>query len=189
MIKHKLLLASQSPRRKELLGMIVDTFETANPIDIVENYPDDITVENIPEYLSKLKADAYTMQLKENEILITADTVVICDGELLGKPHSRLQAIKMLEQLSGRTHTVVTGVTLTSINKSDSFTESTDVTFDSLTEEEIVWYVDTYNPFDKAGAYGIQEWIGGIGITGIRGCFYNVMGLPLHHLYKSLMKF
>lgn len=189
MIRHKLLLASQSPRRKELLEMIEPGYANAVIHDIDETYPDDMPVLKIPEYLSRIKAEAYKYQLRNDEILITADTVVICEGRVLGKPHSRTEAIAMLKQLSGKTHTVVTGVTLTSIEKSETFAETTHVTFDNLTEEQIEWYFDTFQPLDKAGAYGIQEWIGGVGISGIKGCFYNVMGLPLHHLYNVLTKF
>lgn len=189
MMKNKLLLASKSPRRRELLGMIEPKFETAVMHDVDESYPDNLPAKDIPGYLSRIKADAYKHQLKNGEIIITADTVVICEDEVLGKPCSRTEAIAMLEKLSGKTHTVVTGVTLTSLEKSLTFSESTEVTFDHLSYEQIVWYVDNCQPFDKAGAYGIQEWIGCIGISGIKGCFYNVMGLPLHRLYKALMNF
>lgn len=189
MIRHKLLLASKSPRRQELLGMISPGFEKAIMHDVDETHPDNLSAEEIPEYLSRIKAKAYKHQLTEGEILITADTVVICEDKVLGKPHSRSEAIAMLERLSGKPHIVVTGVTLTSLEKSVTFSESTEVTFDQLSLEQIAWYVDSCQPLDKAGAYGIQEWIGCIGISGIKGCFYNVMGLPLHRLYKALSSF
>lgn len=189
MIGDNLLLASKSPRRRELLGLIAPGFRTAETHDIEECYPDGLELAKIPEYLSRVKAEAYSHQLKDGEIIITADTVVICGDKVLGKPHSREEATAMLEKLSGKTHTVVTGVTLTSLEKSVTFAETTYVTFDKLTDEQIAWYVDTCHPFDKAGAYGIQEWIGCVGISGIKGCFYNVMGLPLHHLYSALTEF
>ncbi len=187
--RYKLLLASNSPRRKELLGMIAPGFEIAKMRDIDESYPSTLPPAEIPQYLSRLKAEAYRDQLTKDEIILTADTVVISGGKVLGKPHSQAEAIDMLRELSGKTHEVVTGVTLTSLEKSLTFAEKTEVTFDILTDEEIKWYVENFCPLDKAGAYGIQEWIGCIGITGIKGCFYNVMGLPLHHLYRTLAKF
>lgn len=186
---HQLLLASNSPRRKELLGMISPDYKIARIHDIDESYPSDMPHMEIPEYLSKIKAEAYKDQLETGEILITADTMVICDGKMLGKPHSRGEAIDMLTRLKGKTHHVVTGVTLTSIDKSLSFSETTEVTFDHISDSDIEWYVDNYRPFDKAGAYGIQEWIGCIGIKGIKGCFYNVMGLPLNRLYRAFEYF
>lgn len=185
----RILLASNSPRRKELLGIIEPDFEIAKMHDIDESYPDGLAAEEIPPYLSRLKSEAFKEQLKSDEIIITADTMVICDGKVLGKPHSRKDAIDMLTNLSYKTHQVVTGVTLTSKEKTFTFSETTDVTFDRLTEEEINRYVDTFKPYDKAGAYGIQEWIGCIGISGIKGSFYNVMGLPLHSLYRALENF
>ncbi len=185
----KLLLASNSPRRKELLGMIAPNFGIARMHEIDESYPDDIPSREIPKYLSQLKATAYKDQLEEDEIIITADTMVISGDKVLGKPHSRSEAIEMLKDLSGKTHVVVTGVTLTSQKKSVTFDETTEVTFAPLSDEEIEWYIDNFRPYDKAGAYGIQEWIGCIGISGIKGCFYNVMGLPVHHLYRQLVNF
>lgn len=188
-LNHQLLLASNSPRRKELLGMILPEFKIAKMHDIDESYPSEMPPTEIPKYLSKIKAEAYKDQLESGEILITADTMVISDGKVLGKPHSREEAIGMLTRLQGKTHNVVTGVTLTSIDKSLSFAETTKVTFDHITNKDIEWYVDNYRPYDKAGAYGIQEWIGGIGIKGIKGCFYNVMGLPLNRLYRAIEQF
>lgn len=169
--------------------MISPDYKIARIHDIDESYPSDMPHMEIPEYLSKIKAEAYKDQLETGEILITADTMVICDGKMLGKPHSRGEAIDMLTRLKGKTHHVVTGVTLTSIDKSLSFSETTEVTFDHISDSDIEWYVDNYRPFDKAGAYGIQEWIGCIGIKGIKGCFYNVMGLPLNRLYRAFEYF
>ncbi|MDE7074496.1 MAG: Maf family nucleotide pyrophosphatase, partial [Odoribacter sp.] len=140
-------------------------------------------------YLSRLKAQAFISELQADELLITADTVVCIGGEILGKPAGRKEAVKMLQRLSGNRHTVVTGVSLTTATSQRTFSVQTEVYFKELTEEEITYYVDTYQPFDKAGAYGIQEWIGYIGITRIDGSFYNVMGLPVQRLYEELQKF
>ena len=169
--------------------MISPEYRIASIHDIDESYPAAMPPMEIPEYLSKIKADAYKGQLKFGEILITADTMVICDGKVLGKPHSREEAIDMLTSLNGKTHHVVTGVSLTSTDKALSFAETTEVTFDHISDRDIEWYVDNYRPYDKAGAYGIQEWIGCIGIKGIKGCFYNVMGLPLNRLYRAIEQF
>ncbi len=168
------MLASKSPRRRELLGMIVGDFDIADGREVEE------------VYLSRLKAGAYRDLLGDKGIVITADTVVILDGKILGKPHDRHDAIEMLRSLSGRTHTVVTGVTVTSAEASRTIGVHTCVTFDHLEQSIIEDYVDTYRPYDKAGAYGIQEWIGAVGISGIEGCYYNVMGLPLHALARML---
>lgn len=184
----RVVLASQSPRRRELLAKIVPDIRIAKPCNVDETYPEDLPHELVPEWLSKLKASAFQGDLKPGEILLTADTVVILDDKILGKPHDEADAKCMLRDLSDRTHTVVTGVTLTTTDTSLSFSEHTDVEFGPLSDAEISAYVDAYRPLDKAGAYGIQEWIGEIGILGIRGCFYNVMGLPLHALYEHLKK-
>lgn len=183
------LLASGSPRRRELLGMILPQFEIAATRDVDESYPADMDVYDVPAYLSRLKAEAYTTDLQPNELLITADTVVILDGKILGKPHDHDNAIEMLHQISGKTQTVVTGVTLTTAEHSMSFSEHTKVHFRNLSDNEIRCYTELYKPYDKAGAYGIQEWIGAAGITGIDGCYYNVMGLPLNALYIHLRDF
>lgn len=185
----KILLASNSPRRRELLRLILPEFEIVRTHDIVESYPETLSPKEVPLFLSKLKAKAYSSHIAADEIIITADTVVINDGRILGKPHSEDEAFDMLCSLMGKTHIVVTGVTLTSIDKTFSFSETTDVTFDSVSQDEVKWYVKNYRPYDKAGAYGIQEWIGCIGIKEIKGCFYNVMGLPLHSLYMHLRTF
>lgn len=182
----KILLASGSPRRRELLGKLDVNFETLPSREVDEVYPSDLVAEEVPVYLSALKAGAYSDLIGEGDVLLTADTVVICDGEILGKPDGRRGAFDMLNKLSGKTHTVVTGVTLTTQSGQESFAERTRVTFAPLSDEAIDYYLDRYRPYDKAGAYGIQEWIGCVGISSIEGCFYNVMGLPLHALYTRL---
>lgn len=184
-----LLLASKSPRRRELLKLLDIPFEIAEVRDINEEYPVELPKAEVPAFLSKLKADAYLSELKEGDVLITADTVVILDNEIIGKPKDLKDAKDMLKKLSGRVHRVVTGVTLTTTKKSATFSTVTDVSFSLLTDEEIDYYVEKYKPLDKAGAYGIQEWIGAVGVAGIDGSFYNVMGLPIHRLYNELLIF
>lgn len=184
-----LLLASKSPRRRELLKMLDIPFELVELKNIREEYPADLPLENVPEFLSRLKADSYKEELQDDDILITADTVVIVNGQLIGKPRDLAEAKEMLGKLSGNVHKVITGVTLSSTKKSATFSVVTDVEFAPLSESEISYYVDTYKPLDKAGAYGIQEWIGAVGIAGIRGSYYNVMGLPVHRLYNELSAF
>lgn len=188
-LKVKLLLASKSPRRRELLSLLQLPFDQVDLKEVKEDYPADLKPEMVPEYLSKLKASAYSMDLKSDEILVTADTVVIIDNEIIGKPHDLEDAKAMLKKLSGRKHTVVTGVTLTSMHKTSTFSTSTDVTFASLKEDEIDYYVSRFRPLDKAGAYGIQEWIGAIGVESIQGSYFNVMGLPVQRLYTELKNF
>ena len=183
------LLASNSPRRRELLHMLIPDFGVAVSRDVDETYPPDMPPEQVAPYLSRLKADAYHEDLTTGEIIITADTIVINDGKILGKPHSEQEAMDMLRSLMGHTHTVITGVTLTSEKATETFSEQTQVEFASLTDAEIQTYVHNFHPLDKAGAYGIQVWIGCAGIRGINGCFYNVMGLPLHALYHHLKNF
>lgn len=184
------VLASNSPRRRELLYMLLPGFIIAGQRNVDESYPSGLTAEEVPVYISRSKAAAYSDMLAPDRLLLTADTVVICDGEILGKPHGgRQAAIDMLRKLSGRTHTVVTGVTLTGTDKSESFSEVTRVTFADLPGKLIEEYVDLARPYDKAGAYGIQDWIGAVGISGIEGCYYNVMGLPVHALYNHLRDF
>lgn len=185
----KLLLASNSPRRRELLSLLDIDFEIIKPREVDEIFPAFLPAREVASYLSSLKADAYIGFPKAGEVVVTADTVVISDSKILGKPSDERQAIDMLAMLSGATHEVVTGVTLMSEDKKITFDETTQVTFDTLTPEVIARYVDRYKPFDKAGAYGIQEWMGCIGISHINGCYYNVMGLPLHALYKRLSEF
>ena len=187
-MKYKIILASGSPRRHQLMRDAGFDFEVRLK-STEEIYPDTLPAERIPEFLSCLKAAAFKDELKENELLITADTIVCLGAKVLGKPQDRDGAIEMLRQLSGRKHKVVTGVCLTTSGKQQTFSAFTDVYFKELTEEEIVYYIDHYKPFDKAGAYGIQEWIGYIGIERIDGSFYNVMGLPVQKLYETLKSF
>lgn len=184
----RVVLASGSPRRRELMRMLVPDLVVAESRDVDENYPAGMSVEQVPEWLSRHKAEAYSDCLREGEVLLTADTVVILDGRILGKPADEAEARVMLRRLSGRTHTVVTGVTLSTPSRRISFSESTMVRFDPMTDAEIDLYVDTFRPLDKAGAYGIQEWIGAVGIKGIDGSFYNVMGLPVHAVYTRLVQ-
>lgn len=185
--KYRVVLASGSPRRKELLQSLGLKFEVEVKKDISENYPTDLPAEKISEYVSREKAEAY--EVAEGELLITADTTVVLDGEALGKPCDADEAKAMLRKLSGRKHLVVTGVTLTTVGRQRSFSAVTEVEFDTLDEAEIDYYVDTFKPLDKAGAYGIQEWIGCAAVKGISGSFYNVMGLPVQRLYAELKAF
>ena len=184
---YKLILASASPRRQQLMKDAGFTFEVWLK-NVEEKYPQELHWENVPEYLSKVKASAFREELKADEVLITADTVVCIHDRILGKPADRKEAISMLQELSGNRHLVVTGVSVTTRTEQLSFSSRTDVFFKHLSNEEIIFYVDTYKPFDKAGAYGIQEWIGYIGIERIEGSFYNVMGLPIQKLYETLRK-
>lgn len=184
---YKLILASASPRRQQLMKDAGFTFEVRLK-NVEEKYPQELHWENVPEYLSKVKASAFREELKADEVLITADTVVCIHDRILGKPADRKEAISMLQELSGNRHLVVTGVSVTTRTEQLSFSSRTDVFFKHLSNEEIEFYVDTYKPFDKAGAYGIQEWIGYIGIERIEGSFYNVMGLPIQKLYETLRK-
>ena len=186
--KYEILLASNSPRRRELLaGLDIDYRVTALP-EVDESYPDTLSGEEIPLYISQEKAAAYRRFMKDNTLLITADTIVWLDGKVYGKPRDIADAKAMLQALSGKTHTVITGVTLTSLQKQISFAVSTEVTFAALDDDEIDYYVEKYRPLDKAGAYGVQEWIGYIGVTGLKGSYYNVMGLPIQRLYTELKK-
>ncbi len=194
MIKHHLkdyqiILASKSPRRSELLRELGIEF-TIDSKSIEEIYPEGLKEEEIAIYLSEIKAAPYKNEIaNSNKLVITSDTIVCLDNEILGKPTDRNDAINMLEKLSGKTHEVITGVTLMSANKIKSFAVSTKVHFKSLNIGEIEFYVDEYKPFDKAGAYGIQEWIGMIGIEKIEGSYFNVVGLPVQRLYTELINF
>lgn len=182
------ILASKSPRRQELLKSLGMNFEVLiNDGD--ENYPDSLTCEQIPVFLAELKARHFIYGLKENDLLITADTIVWFNGEVLGKPANREEAIETLQKLSGHEHQVISGVCLTSIHKQKSFYSVSNVRFKKLLLSEIEYYVSEFKPFDKAGAYGIQEWIGYVGITHIEGSFYNVMGLPVQQLYTEIQNF
>ena len=186
---YRLLLASQSPRRRELIAGSGIPFTLTERYECEEHYPATLPAEEVPAYLSRLKSEAYPTPLAANDILLTADTVVILEGEVLGKPKDRADALRMVARLAGNRHTVITGVTLRTSNRIETFSAESDVWFRALSEEEIAYYVDTYQPFDKAGSYGIQEWIGYVGIERIDGSFYNVMGLPIQRLYVELEKF
>lgn len=186
---YRLLLASQSPRRRELMTGCGLPYQSAPKYDCEEVYPQDLAAEKVPLYLSRLKSEAYPEPLAPNDILLTADTVVVLDGEVLGKPRDRDDAVRMLGRLSGRRHTVVSGVTLRSPCRIHTFEVRTSVWLRRLTGEEIAYYIDTFRPFDKAGSYGIQEWIGYAAIERIEGSFYNVMGLPIQKVYTELDKF
>ena len=187
--KYQVVLASKSPRRQELLrGMGVDFMVLTK--DIVETYPASMPSEEVPLYLSKIKSLEFNdRELPYDYLLITSDTVVICEGEILGKPKDKADAVRMLKHLSGKTHRVITAVVVRSAKKAEQFSVSSDVTFAQLDDEEIEYYIEHYKPYDKAGAYGIQEWIGYVGISGLEGSFYNVMGLPTRKLYQCLKSF
>ncbi|MDE6560324.1 MAG: Maf family nucleotide pyrophosphatase [Muribaculaceae bacterium] len=184
--KFNVILASKSPRRKELLGMLDIPFDIKVKDGIDESYPNDMPAIEVAEFLARLKGKAYAEDIKENEMVITADTIVILNDKIYGKPHSAEDAVNMLMQLQGHTHTVASGVCVATKDKIVSFTTCTAVTFAPLSSEEAEWYVEKYRPIDKAGAYGIQEWIGCAAVAGIDGSFYNVMGLPVHQLYNVL---
>ncbi len=187
--KYTILLASKSPRRRELLHLLRIPFKVVTIGGIDESYPSSIPLLDVPQYVSIVKADAFQKHIGDDELVITADTMVICGNFILGKPKDREDAVNMLMNLSGKTHQVATGVTISTKWKRTSFTTVTDVTFAGITAEEIRYYVDNYMPLDKAGAYGIQEWIGAVAVAGINGSFYNVMGLPIHRLYQELRNF
>ena len=182
-------MASNSPRRKELLAGIDVPFEVRVMDGIDESYPDTLPIQDIAEYIAKKKATAYRETMAGDELVITADTIVVLGSKVMGKPHDANEASSMLRQLSGQTHQVITGVTLTTKERQMSFSVETDVTFKNLSDEEIDYYVTHYRPFDKAGAYGIQEWIGHIGVTGMSGSYFNVMGLPVQRIYEALKTF
>lgn len=185
----KLILGSASPRRQELLKSL--GFEFRNkPIKADESiWPKDLKAQEIPIFLAELKADAYEEELKEDELLITADTVVWCEGKVFNKPENFAAGKKMLEELSGKMHEVFTAVCLKSANKQTTFYDVSKVYFKKLKNEEIEYYLTNFSPYDKAGGYGVQDWIGYIGIDKIEGSFYNVMGLPVKELYEELIKF
>lgn len=187
--QYKIVLGSNSPRRRELLAGLDIDFEVKTVPGIDESYPLTLPLEEVPLHIARKKAEAYIPSLAFDELLITADTVVLNVGEILGKPKDREDAITMLRKLSGHTHEVVTGVCLTTRARTIAFSATSSVRFAVLDDEEIVYYVDKYRPFDKAGAYGIQEWIGYVAVESINGSFYNVMGLPVRRLYQELKKF
>lgn len=184
----KLLLASNSPRRKELLSGLDIPMEVVKLKDIDETHPAELQGGDIPLHIARLKMSAYDLVLAPGEVLVTADTIVWCDGEEMGKPKDREDAVRMLRKLSNRTHQVYTGVCLKSSRQETSFVCCTNVTFGPLSDEQICYYIDHYKPYDKAGAYGIQEWIGYVGCTQLDGSYFNVMGLPVQRLYSALQK-
>ena len=185
---YKVILASNSPRRKELLGGLGIDFEVRTLSDIDESYPNALRGEDIPMFISGKKAEAYKQGMADDEMIITADTIVYDNGQVLGKPKNRGEAVQMLKGLSGHAHEVITGVSIVTKKKTVQFASTSKVTFAALTDEEIAYYVDTYKPYDKAGAYGIQEWIGYVAVTRIEGSYFNVMGLPIQKLYSELKK-
>ena len=187
--KYKIILASNSPRRKELLSGLGIPFEVRLKNGIDESYPSGLSGEDIALHISRKKAEAYRKELAPDEMLITADTIVYVDGEVLGKPKDAADAKRMFHLMSGREHQVITGVCIATTEKIQQFSSITDVRFAKLADEEIDYYITNYKPFDKAGAYGIQEWIGYVGITGIRGSYFNVVGLPVQKLYTALKQF
>ncbi len=185
MSNFKLVLGSKSPRRQALIKELGFPVEIRTK-EVEEIYPEDLPASDVPEFLAKLKASPLVESLKDDEILVTSDTIVVLNGEVIGKPADAEAAKHMISQLSGNAHTVITGVCLTSKGKRHTFSSKTNVFFSELSTEEIDHYVDTFKPMDKAGSYGIQEWIGYIGVSRIEGCYYNVMGLPLHDLYRNI---
>ena len=187
--KYKIVLVSASPRRKELLQNLGLTFKVRTLFGIDEQYPDTLRGEDIPRFISRKKAEAYRSSMADDELLIAADTVVCLDGRTLGKPHDAQEAKDMLHKLSGRFHQVITGVTVMTKDRMENFAVTSQVKFADLTDEEVDYYVDNYLPFDKAGAYGIQEWIGMVAVEELRGSYFNVMGLPVQRIYNVLKKF
>ncbi len=186
--KYNYILASKSPRRNQLLKSLGIEFQVIIK-DVEEKYPENLTKEEIPVFLAELKVQPFLAELKENDLIITADTIVWLKGKVLGKPKNKKEAIRMLQELSGCQHQVISGVCLTSKEKQISFFSTSNVHFKKLTHKELEFYVSKFKPFDKAGAYGIQEWIGSIGISHIEGSFYNVMGLPIQRLYEEIQNF
>lgn len=187
--KYKVILASNSPRRRDLLAGLNIDFDVRIMTDVDESYPSDMKIYDVAEYIACQKAEVYKQSLADDELLITADTIVSRFDQILGKPADQEDAVKMLHALSDRVHEVITGVCLMTKEKKVSFSESSAVSFSKLSDEEIRYYVEHYAPLDKAGAYGIQEWIGYVGVEAINGSFYNVMGLPVQRLYQELKSF
>ncbi len=185
----KIILGSASPRRKELLGGLDIEFEVDTKNSFTENFKEIPSIREIPAMMSEGKSYGFHRPLEENEILITADTIVICDGRVFGKPADRAEAVSMLKTLAGRPHEVITSVTLRSCDKKETFSDTATVRFGDLDDDEIDYYIDRYKPFDKAGSYGVQEWIGYIGIESIEGSFYTVMGFPVYKVYRHLKDF
>lgn len=187
--KYNIVLASNSPRRKELLQRMGLNFKVRTLFGIDESYPESLRGEDIVRYISRSKANAYRSSMAADELLITADTIVYVDGEVFGKPKSAENAKEMLHKLSGKTHQVITGVTILTADRTENFGVTSQVKFAELTDDEINFYVDNYLPFDKAGAYGIQEWIGIVAVEEIKGSYFNVVGLPVQRLYQRLKTF
>jgi septum formation protein len=185
---YKVILASKSPRRKQLLSGLGIKFDVDSK-EVEETFPENMAILDVPKYLAKLKAEPFTNESDDETLVITSDTIVTIDNEILGKPNDYNEAVKMLKKLSGRTHTVATGVFLYNKKRQVSFTTTTDVTFKKLTTDEIDYYIANFNPYDKAGGYGIQEWFGYVAVEKINGSYFNVMGLPVHKLYEELRKF
>jgi septum formation protein len=187
--RYKLILGSNSPRRRELLAGPGVVFEVRPMPDLDESYPHGMSAEEVPLHIARKKAAAYLDDLKDDELLITADTIVSLRRDILGKPSGRADAIRMLRLLSGNVHRVITGVCLVTRTKTVAFSVASSVSFAPLSDEDIAYYVDNYHPYDKAGAYGIQEWIGYVAVEAIEGSFYNVMGLPIQRVYRELSFF
>lgn len=187
--RYRIILASASPRRKELLSKLDIDFTVNSLCEVDESFPASLPVVQVPQYISRKKADAYRQEMQENDMVITADTVVAVGRRILGKPKSAEEARVMLKLLSDRYHRVVTGVTIMTAKRTETFATVSRVRFTRLNDEEIDHYISKYKPFDKAGAYGIQEWIGMVGITELNGSYFNVMGLPVQRLYAKLKEF
>ena len=188
LVDYTITLGSQSPRRKELFGGLNLPY-SVEVREVDERYPAEMDAVEVPEFLAKLKSLPFRQDFKADGLLITADTIVLIDGKILGKPLDYQHAFDMLQQLSGKKHVVITGVCLTSANKQVTFSDHTDVWFKRLTVDEIDYYLTHYQPYDKAGSYGVQEWIGYVAIEKIEGSYFNVMGLPIQRLYEELLKF
>ena len=186
--KYKIILASNSPRRKELLSGLGVDYEVKTLPDVDESYPDGLSGEEIAKHIARGKAEAYRLLIQADELVITADTIVWLDGTVMGKPKDEEEAKDMLMRLSGKTHQVITGVCLTTASMQNTFATVTDVTFAILTDEEVDYYVTRFQPMDKAGSYGVQEWIGFVGVENLSGSYFNVMGLPIQRLYTELKK-
>lgn len=187
--KYQILLASKSPRRRELLAQLRIPFNVVTIGGIDESYPSNLARTEVSGYIANRKADAYQSMIRDNELIITADTVVVSDDRIMGKPKDADEAVEMLLALSDKIHQVSSGVCIMTKDRRTSFTVTTDVKFGHISEEEARFYVENYMPLDKAGAYGIQEWIGCVAVESINGSFYNVMGLPVHQLYQELSLF
>lgn len=192
--KYNIILASGSPRRKQLLEGLGIEFSQHVLRNIDESFPDTLLAEEVAQFIAHKKSEAYLKDMADNDLVITADTIVVADGGcgrnvILGKPHERSEAVAMLRMLNNKTHKVITGCCIVTKDRQRVFSVSTEVTFKQLSDEEIEYYVDTFRPYDKAGAYGVQEWIGYIGVTGLSGSYFNVMGFPIQRVYTELAEF